>query len=292
MTFKIICTAISSAASADGRSPSATWGGPSTYRCGRALVRVNHSRLRGNADLRATQGIYGQSGSPSSPSAGLQRSLENRLLQRMGATGSLEYVLTWKRWDMRLGPPICALRARARKPKDGYPTKITPLNGGRSSSGHRTFDSAYTGWPTPQARDWRSGQAKRFTAPARSNDLNDAVQLVGWPTPQAHDARGPKTPEQIAVMRARGHGVSNLNEAARLAGWPSSKANNHTGPGARGGGTLENTPVNGLLGRQVRLSTAPTEKRGALNPDHSRFLMRFPTVWGRYAGTGTPSTRK
>jgi len=34
------------------------------------------------------------------------------------------------------------------------------------------------------------------------------------PTPQARDGAGAKTPEQIAVMRARGHGVSNLNEVA------------------------------------------------------------------------------
>lgn len=40
--------------------------------------------------------------------------------------------------------------------------------------------------------------------------LTIAVQLL--PTPQAHDAMSPKTPEQIAAMRARGFGVSNLNE--------------------------------------------------------------------------------
>ena len=32
------------------------------------------------------------------------------------------------------------------------------------------------------------------------------------PTPQAHDAQGGKTPEQVATMRAKGHGVANLNE--------------------------------------------------------------------------------
>lgn len=52
-------------------------------------------------------------------------------------------------------------------------------------------------WPTPQARDWKSGQGKRFPDPARSNDLDDAVAfrsgstgrlspdwsewLMGWP---------------------------------------------------------------------------------------------------------------
>ena len=34
------------------------------------------------------------------------------------------------------------------------------------------------------------------------------------PTPQAHDSVQGKTPEQVAEMRARGHGVANLNEVA------------------------------------------------------------------------------
>jgi DNA (cytosine-5)-methyltransferase 1 len=48
------------------------------------------------------------------------------------------------------------------------------------------------------------------------------------PTPQAHDAAGAKTDEQIAAMRAQGHGVSNLNEAARHL-LPTPKANDHKG---------------------------------------------------------------
>ena len=53
-------------------------------------------------------------------------------------------------------------------------------------------------WPTPQSRDWKSGDGKRFPDPERSNDLNDAVDfrevsqgrlnpswvewLMGWPS--------------------------------------------------------------------------------------------------------------
>jgi hypothetical protein len=44
--------------------------------------------------------------------------------------------------------------------------------------------------------------------------LNEVVQNCLLPTPQAHDRAGAKTPEQIAAMRARGHGVANLNETA------------------------------------------------------------------------------
>ncbi|GIV82352.1 MAG: hypothetical protein KatS3mg051_1706 [Anaerolineae bacterium] len=49
-----------------------------------------------------------------SPSAGLQSFLESRLPQMMAGIGSPLYELTWKRWNMRSGPPICALRASAR----------------------------------------------------------------------------------------------------------------------------------------------------------------------------------
>jgi hypothetical protein len=41
---------------------------------------------------------------------------------------------------------------------------------------------AFAGWPTPQARDWKSGQAKRVGAEGRSSDLNDFTQLVNWST--------------------------------------------------------------------------------------------------------------
>jgi hypothetical protein len=44
--------------------------------------------------------------------------------------------------------------------------------------------------------------------------LADQAKREQWATPQAHDAQGPKTPEQIAAMRAKGHGVKNLNEQA------------------------------------------------------------------------------
>jgi DNA (cytosine-5)-methyltransferase 1 len=39
-------------------------------------------------------------------------------------------------------------------------------------------------------------------------------EVMLLPTPQAHDAKGPKTPEQVSTMRAKGAGVRNLNETA------------------------------------------------------------------------------
>ncbi len=65
--------------------------------------------------------------------------------------------------------------------------------------------------------------------------LADQIEHL-LPTPQAHDAAGSKTPEQIAAMRARGHGVSNLNEAAAHHLLPTPRASDGTkgGPNQRG----------------------------------------------------------
>jgi FAD/FMN-containing dehydrogenase len=164
-------SAISSPGSEDGRSPCA--GPASKESMGSGLAPVPVSRFRAPAKDRATptSATFGPLFTDSSPSAALQSSLESRLRLLLAESGSPEFALTWKTWDMLAGQPICALRASA----------------------HRTDGRGCTGWPTPNT-------------------------LAAWPTPQAHDAVGPRTEEQLAAMRARGHGASNLHETVRLAG--------------------------------------------------------------------------
>ena len=98
---------------------------------GREAALVSHSVSQEKAKGLMTQGTCGPLFAGLSLSAALQQSLENRLRQRMEGLGSLEYELTWKRWDIGSEPPICAQRA----------------------SGRRISGKGFTGWPTPKASE-------------------------------------------------------------------------------------------------------------------------------------------
>lgn len=95
----------------------------------------------------------------------------------------------------------------------------------QGSSGDLMLPSAVTLLPTPAVNDmgegktieaWDEWTAKMQATHANGNGHGKSLAIEAQrllPTPQAHDAQGPKTADQVAVMRSRGYGVVNLNES-------------------------------------------------------------------------------
>ena len=292
-TSKDSSSAISFQESQGGQKPSDSPAGLKTDQCGPAPVLVSRFRALESNRAKPTPATFGPLFSASSPSADLQRSLENRLRARLGASGSPLYDLIWKNWDMPSGPPICALRA----------------------SGRRTSDSDSIGWPTPVAGTPNSlrgnGQDPEVRkAGGHQVGLQDAVRLVGWPTPMAgtpkqkgYNEAGNTDSSRKTVELVRGWPVpeESLENVIRIsgppklmAGWATPNAMDHL-PSSNLEARKKKGGCSNLkdqIGTTSNSSHAPTENRGQLNPAFVCWLQGFRPEWESCAPTGTPSSRK
>lgn len=201
----------------------------------------------------------GLSFTDSSISVSLQQFLENKLRARMERYGSPEYELRWKSQNIVLGPAIFALRGLAR----------------------RKSASVFGGWPTPMAG---AKATENYNEAGNTDSSRKTVALVGWNTPRATDGSN-GGPNQAGGA---------LPADAALAGWPPPTAGN-----AMNGNSLTHKTGNFLnlsdaaaLGICLVCSPAQMEKRGALNPAHSRWLMGYPVEWDSCGATAMQSCRK
>lgn len=150
----------SSPGSVDGPTRCILQTGRQADQSGQEVARVNLSARQAKERELLTLVTSGPRSFGLSASATLQLHLGSKLREMLDANGSLEYVLTWKHWDMVWGQPICALRARAR----------------------RISDSGYSGWPTPTATD--SVKRGKVSPRPGAMGLSETVPLSGWPTPR------------------------------------------------------------------------------------------------------------
>ena len=215
-------------------TPSDSPDGPTTDPSGQEAALVSRFRSLDSSEAMPTADTSGPLFSSSSPSAALQQSLESRLRRNLEGSGSPLFALTWKIWDMPAGPPICALRASAR----------------------RTSGKGFSGWPTPTVSS--GDQHKDNPSPRQTGGttLGGAEKTVGWATPTTRDHKD--CGENLTDSTIRRDGKSR----------------------------------NAVLGRQAHLSPVPMEKRGALNPAFSLWLMGFPTAWASCGARVTQSYRR
>ena len=109
MTLEPINSATSLQESADGRLPCDWRVGTTLDLFGLEAVPANPSVHRGIEKARLTKDTYGLHGSVSLESAALQRSLENRLQQRLPTGGLTMFTMTWKVRATPLGRLFCKL---------------------------------------------------------------------------------------------------------------------------------------------------------------------------------------
>lgn len=308
-TSEAIDSITSLPASADGPTRSGSQGGATTGPSGPEAARVSRFRAQASERAMPTNDTSGPLFTHSSPSADLQSSLESRLRASLDANGSQEYALTWKHWDMPAGPPICALRARAPRTSgngcSGWPTPcVSPGDYQYSSRDHDKIAlklsgaAKLAGWPSPTKGNADGSQmAKGASTTGRRPDgskatvsLNQVAQSAGWATPRANDGTGAKIPP------GREGGVA----LKTMAGWATPTTRDHKSGGADLTNSLtrkDGKPRNDLMDYQAfgagqSSSPAPTEKRGALNPAFSLWLMGYTTEWARCAARVTRSSRK
>ena len=165
MSFMNLINATSSQESESGAVPLDKQDGVTTGRFGRDLVHASLSARAVSERGCLTSGTSGLTGSISSKSADLQRSLENRLRAKTDLVGSTLYKLTWKERTTPLGHSISALRGSVR----------------------RTSGNDFGSWPTPTARDHKGGYigGRIRNGKISTDSLDVTAQLTGWPTPNA-----------------------------------------------------------------------------------------------------------
>lgn len=290
----------------DGAEPCNLPAGTQLDLFGQPVYPVSHSLEQEATGEHLMTEISGKISTGSSGSVDLQLSLESKLRTLLDLDGSIEFSMTWKKRRTPVGRRYCQLAVLM------LPTSEIDCGG----------------WPTPQAFDAtnhgkpramrlkKDGSRDPMKPGSWRGDLKDMAGLAAYPTPRASDAQNVNNSEATIAKRIR-EGRATIAELAiwltpcatdgeggakkfmpgktsklklrDYATWatPTSQDSKHLASN-----TENKRNANALHGMATMTTpsglTSQTEKRGALNPDLSRWLMGYPEGWDCLEPTETP----
>lgn len=254
-------SATGSLGSPAGHSPLSSQDGTDPF--GQPHSHASLSRTLASERARRTIDTYGRSSSVSSASAALLSSLVSRSILETDLHGSMEYKLTWRALLTPSRRLCYRLRASAR-----------PTSGTVSS-----------GWPSPQAHDWK-GPNNSGSGTASSHGL---ATIAGWTTPQAMEPDAPMRPSRAATGRTTDYLGRQVQE---VVGWATPTVNDQTGSQYTYSSGNHDKPALKLPGQALGMTTpssgatSESSDEGSshavwvLNPGLSLWLMGYPYEWG------------